>query len=107
MATLIRSRGRLKFGVLELIDGVEFFDLLDLPTVPEQPDDISYSVISPDRIDLIAKKFYGEEALWWVIAVANNIEKIPQDLQVGDIIRIPSPRFISQEFFQKTQANRF
>lgn len=86
------------------LDGFEFWNLLELPTIPSQPDDTTYQVKTGDRIDLIAVQYYGDPILWWVIAVANDMEFIPTDLNVGRVLRIPSSRYIQQSFFQKANV---
>lgn len=101
MAVKVRRFSRLRFGELIEVDDIEFWDVLDLPEIPEQPDDLQYQVRKPDRIDLIAQRFYRDVRLWWVIAVANNMEILPTDLNEGDEIRIPSPRYVKQELFKK------
>ena len=83
-----------------MLDDVEFFDLTDYPEIPLQHDDIQYAVTGVDRIDTLAAKFYGDEVLWWVIALANDMELLPRDLNVTDVLRIPSPRYVLQELFK-------
>jgi hypothetical protein len=99
MAVDVRTRSRLRFGELVVSDGVEFWDLLDLPTLAARNDDLSYQVQSHDRIDSIANKFYGDPVLWWVIAVANDMEILPTELNTGDILRIPEPNFVLESLF--------
>jgi hypothetical protein len=41
------------------------------------------------RLDLIAFRYYGDCALWWVIAEANNISN-PLRLEMPDVLRIPA-----------------
>lgn len=109
-APQIRKTSRLKFTMF-LPDsdgdqeGFDFFDLLDLPSIPPQPDDLKYTVLTTDRIDSIATKFYGDPVLWWVVALANDFEILPDDLQEGDEIIIPSPRFVNSDLF-KIQIRR-
>jgi hypothetical protein len=95
MGVRIPTKSRLQLGALINYRGVEFWDLLVLPPVPERADDIAYTVKGGDRIDLIAYRQYGNSTLWWVIAVANDLELLPVDLNVGDIIRIPSQAGLS------------
>jgi len=57
-----------------------------------------------DRIDTIANTYYGDPVLWWVIAVANDMEIVPTQLQVGATIRIPSPVYVSQLLFQAAKV---
>lgn len=42
-----------------------------------------------DRLDILAKEFYGDEVFWHVIAKANNIGKGTLVVPPGMIIRIP------------------
>jgi len=102
MTISVRTRSRLRFGSVQLIDGVEFWDLLQLPDIPIQQDDILYPVQGADRIDSIANAFYGDPILWWVIALANDMDLLPPDLQVGSTIRIPAPRYVLQVLFTNT-----
>jgi len=101
MAVKVKSNSRMRFYDLITIDGFEFWDLPELPEVPIQLDDQYHQVMDGDRIDLLAHRFYGDPVLWWVIAVANDIELVPTDLSVGDILRIPSPNYVNQILFKK------
>lgn len=102
MAVDLKRRSRLRFANLRLVDGIEFWDLVELPTLSIQPDDTVYVVAGNDRIDLIANKFYGDPVLWWVIALANDLELLPSALNEGTLLRIPAPRYILQVLFAKT-----
>lgn len=42
-----------------------------------------------DRLDLIAKEYYGDETFWFVIAVSNNLGKGTLHVPPGTILRIP------------------
>jgi len=90
MGVRIGTSSRLQLGNLIDYAGVEFWDLLVLPPIPEREDDIEYTVKGGDRIDLIAYRQYGDPSLWFVIAVANDLELLPVHLNVGDTIRIPA-----------------
>jgi len=101
MSSEIARRSRLRFSSLLQSSGYEFWDLTDYPNVPEQPDDMQYQVTSADRLDLLAFKFYGDQIYWWVIAVANGMELIQTEFNVGLVLRIPSPRWVSDNLFEK------
>jgi hypothetical protein len=90
MGVRIPTNSRLRLGSLIDFDGVEFWDLLVLPPVPAHPQDIEYTVVGGDRIDNMAYRFYGDPTLWFIIAVANDLELLPVDLNVGDTLRIPA-----------------
>ena len=101
-APIVSKTSRLNFATYVLPTSetpYEYFNILDLPSIPDQVDDISYVVKGFDRIDQLAFKFYKDPILWWVIAVANDMELLPTDLIEGETIRIPSPRFVTQELF--------
>jgi hypothetical protein len=57
-----------------------------------KPTDNDLYVISEatDRLDLMAHKYYGDRALWWIIAVANNINDASFYVTEGLQLRIPS-----------------
>jgi hypothetical protein len=103
--TIIKNHSRLRFAQLAIADGITFWDLLDLPYIPPQTDDIQYTVNMNDRIDSLAYQFYKDPVLWWVIAEANDLEILPTDLQTGMVIRIPSPRYVLQLLFQNIQIS--
>lgn len=42
-----------------------------------------------DRLDLLAKEFYGDETFWFAIARANNLGKGSMNVPAGLIIKIP------------------
>ena len=48
-----------------------------------------YEVTGYERLDEIAYKFYGDPAMWRVIARANNIAE-PLRLQPGQVLWIPT-----------------
>ena len=83
---------------------MEFWDLLDLPEIIVQSDDLQYTVLGFDRIDQLSYKFYGSPVLWWVIAAANNMELLPNALYIGQVLRIPAPRYVLQQLFQKANV---
>jgi nucleoid-associated protein YgaU len=100
----VSAGSRLRFGTIGEIDGIQFFDLVDAPPIPEQPDDLTHQVKGSDRLDRLANRYYGDSVLWWVIAVANNIEIVPTEVSQGDILRIPSPRFVQQQLFRTAKG---
>ena len=42
-----------------------------------------------DRLDNIAKQYYGDETFWFVIAVSNNLGRGSLNIPPGTILRIP------------------
>lgn len=101
MTVKIRETSRLKNARLITIDGVEHWEYPEYPVIDVAPDDIKYKVDRNDRIDKIATRFYGSPELWWIIAIANGFELLPNDLNSGDTIRIPSGRRVFSEILRR------
>ena len=48
------------------------------------------------RIDLLAWRYYGDCALWWVIAEANNVRN-PLALEPSQVLRIPALEIVQMQ----------
>lgn len=103
MSVEISKFSRLQFAELISSDGVEYFDMLEAPEIEAQADDVQHFVLQTDRIDLLANHYYGTPVLWWVIAVANDLELVPSEFREGQTLRIPSPRYVLQELFKRAK----
>lgn len=57
-----------------------------------KPNDNDLYIISQqsDRLDILANKYYGDSSLWWIIAVANNLNDASLSIEPGIQMRIPS-----------------
>ena len=53
------------------------------------PDDTKIVSQQGDRLDLLAKEYYGDETFWFTIARANGLGKGTMMIPPGKIIRIP------------------
>lgn len=65
-----------------------------LTILPLTPADAAYQVQyyswgAHDRVDLVARRFYGAESLWWLFADANPQITTWLFVPVGTVIRIP------------------
>lgn len=60
------------------------------PKIRPTDNDLYIISESTDRLDLLAHKYYGDRTLWWVIAVANNINDASFYVSEGLQLRIPS-----------------
>ena len=58
------------------------------PNLDTQGDSIVLSVPG-DRLDLLAKQYYGDETFWHVIAISNNLGRGTLNIPAGMLIRIP------------------
>lgn len=73
------------------IDGA--LSIAQRPAVPlvSYPDSILHTLIAGETLDLLAKRYYGREDLWWRIADANPT-RFPLDWQPGETLVIPPLR---------------
>jgi len=92
MTVKLSRLSRMRFARLVRVGGVESWEQPVYPEIENADDDIIYTVASADRIDVLANRFYGSVELWWVIAVANGMKLMPNDLYDGQVIRIPSKK---------------
>lgn len=98
MAEKLEKNSHLRFADLFNVDGVVFWDTPEFPDiVPQHDDSLHYVAIEEvGRLDLIAYDAYGDSELWWVIALANNMDH-PAQFGMGDVLMIPSPRYVNDE----------
>lgn len=59
------------------------------PIIPESYDDFYITVSESDYLDSLAKKYYGDETLWWIIARANNLPGYKLSVNTNKQLRIP------------------
>ena len=60
------------------------------PPIPRDISDIYLLTTPGDRLDLLAKKYYGDVGYWWIIAEANAIGKGDLTIPPGTQIRVPT-----------------
>lgn len=71
-------------------EDVEFWDLPVQPKIKPDPTDTIVAVDKSWRIDQIASDLYRDASLWDVIAETNGFRLLPQDMHVGEKIRLPT-----------------
>jgi len=54
--------------------------------VPERDDDMYVITQYGDRLDQLAKEYYGDQHLWWFIARVNNLKSM--NIEAGTRLRI-------------------
>lgn len=64
----------------------------EIKEIPSSTQDAYHTVNSYEayRLDLIAYHYYGNALLWWVIAQANGIRDVFNDVVPGMVLRIPN-----------------
>lgn len=97
MGTEISRNSWLNFSQLLEYSGTTFWDTPDFPEIVPQDDDIYLTVDDQyvGRLDLIAFDVYGDDNLWWAIAVANNLNLLPTDVRLGMKLRIPNKSYLN------------
>lgn len=75
---------------------VRCYEMPEFPVIEAADDDIIYTVARVDRIDRIAERFLGTPELWWIIAIANDLRIIPNELYPQQRLRIPTQRRTAQ-----------
>lgn len=70
-------------------DGKLVYKTTFYPVIPETEDDLYITISEDDYLDSLAKKYYGDESYWWVIATANNISDGKLSVLINKKIRIP------------------
>jgi hypothetical protein len=71
-------------------DGKNVYRTTYYPPIPESTDDFYITVGEVDYLDAIAKKYYGDESYWWIIASANNLPGYKLSIDASRQIRIPA-----------------
>lgn len=74
------------------------------PPIPKSLQDIYIITTVGDRMDMLAKTYYGEVNLWWIIAEANAIGKGTLDIPIGTQLRIPKDLYKIQQDFENLNS---
>ena len=70
-------------------DGNRVYSTTYYPVIQPDVNDIYITASNEDYLDSLAKKYYGDESYWWVIAQANNLGKGKLSIPQGKQLRIP------------------
>lgn len=71
------------------VDGRTVYATQRYPDIPLRETDVYVATETGDRLDTLAKTFYNDPSLWWIIASANNIHNAVFGFEDGTILRIP------------------
>ena len=83
---------------------VRFYGMYKPVDLQDRDGDFDYVVTGTDRIDKLAKRFYGDQGLWWVIAQRNNLDLPSIQLQESMVITIPDPVYVKNTIAGKRQS---
>lgn len=87
-------------------EGRRYFKNAIYPDVPYSEDDIYVITTGGDRYDTLAKQFYNDSSLWWVIASANTSKRDGLIVETGIQLRIPGNVSAVIEEYNQVNANR-
>lgn len=66
------------------------YNMIDIPDFKYTDLYTTINVRAGERLDTLAKRFYNDSKLWWIIALYNNLPGSTVFLQTGQIIKIPN-----------------
>lgn len=98
-----------KYSELQILkskDGRRYRTNPIYPTIPFSSDDYYILTSIGDRYDTLARQFYKDSSLWWIIASANNSEKASLVVEPGVQLRIPANKENIIEQFNKINQSR-
>lgn len=90
----LRPNSRARYSSLYYKGDFEWFGQPEYPEFPPADDDTFIQVTKTTQIDGLAQRYYNTPELWFVIALANEIELWPSDVAIGQSLRIPSQRTV-------------
>ena len=70
-----------------IVDGCQTLAIRTLPASGSERGWL-HTFCEGESLDLLARHYYGSEALWWLIADANPT-RFPEDWRPGEAIRVP------------------
>ena len=76
------------------------------PKIERSATDIYIITRSGDRLDLLANKYYNDQNLWWIIAVANNLGGSGLIVPPAKQLRIPTEVANILSEYQELQEER-
>ena len=79
----------------------KYYESTIYPKIKPSNTDIYIISEQGDRLDLLAANYYKDSSLWWVIAIANNINDAVFYPQPGTQLRIPQNIGVILKDFKK------
>ena len=76
------------------------------PEIPVTEEDLYVITTEGDRYDTLAKQFYNDSRLWWVIASANVAKKDGLIPDIGVQLRIPADGQSAKAEFEQLNEKR-
>jgi hypothetical protein len=83
---------------LEMASPVRFRRPFEMPSWDGVTDNEAEYIVADSwmRLDILAKQFYGDEELGWVIAARNNMDLPDVDLYPGRRLKVPTRGWVER-----------
>ena len=96
------------FNIYSDTDGFLFFNILKAVDFPQDLASVIYTLYETkpkDAYPLIAWNHYQNVSLWWIVCAVNNIENPIKQPEVGTVLKILKPFFVSQVIQKMSQKD--
>lgn len=87
-------------------DGITYKNNPIYPEIPLSDGDYYVISTSGDRYDTLAKSFYSDHNLWWIIASANNSQRASLIVEPGVQLRIPADKDRIVQLYNQVNSSR-
>lgn len=77
--------------IIKDLEGTRLYKTTKYPIIPRQNGDLYVITTEGDRYDVLARQYYDDSSLWWIISTANA--EYPQNSlypPIGIQLRIPA-----------------
>jgi len=79
-------------GAIRLANGKRVYETVMPSQIAKKDSDIYIITQETDRLDTLAREYYNDPSLWWIIAQANNLNSVNLGLEPGIQLRIPADK---------------
>lgn len=79
---------------------VRFYDMFKMPEFGEFERETDHVVEGRQRLDQLAKRYYDDEYLWWVIAARNGLDLPDEVLYEGMKLKIPNSDYVKNRLLR-------
>jgi len=70
-------------------NGPRYYGSTKYPFIPESIDDLYIITVQGDRLDNLAAQFYRDTSLYWILQIANELNRDSLYPPIGYQLRIP------------------
>jgi hypothetical protein len=78
--------------IIRLVNGKKVYETVIPRQITKKDNDIYIITQETDRLDTLAREYYNDPSLWWIIAQANNLNSVNLGLEPGIQLRKPADK---------------